>query len=176
MKKIFEKLILELYIDNGIKEFANGKSFEDFYNKCENGGWLLSLFKQANPEKLREFTLAKGYCANEFIHLIKDERSRKAIKAAIDFGNGKINENYLEKYSNEAYNAVQDIIGSAGVNINNKERVSNNIDYVSASIAAHASVSIYQCCNATFSNDKENQLKMANICKKYLPIEIWDII
>ena len=71
-------------------EWVGDKTWEQAYNDCERGDWLLWLFKKTNPDNLKELTLAKGHCANTVRHLMKDNRSILAVDAAIAFGNGEI--------------------------------------------------------------------------------------
>ena len=75
--------------------WAADKSWEEVYNTCNRGDWLLWLFKKTNPDDLQLLTLAKGHCANTVRHLMKDERSIKAVDAAIAFGLGEITKEEL---------------------------------------------------------------------------------
>src|ERR1017187_5205879 len=60
---------------------------EEFIEKAQRGDWMLWLAKKANIP-LKELTLAKGHCAATVLHLMKDERSKKAVEVAIKFGEG----------------------------------------------------------------------------------------
>ena len=131
MKELLQKL-------NACKdaiEWAGDKSWQEIYNTCHRGDWLLWLFKRTNPDDLKLLTLAKGHCANTVRHLMKDERSIKAVDAAIAFGEGKISRDEL--------------------------------DAAAADAAAFAA--------AVAAAKKENQQLTADICRKYLPIEVWNI-
>ena len=69
-------------------EFAKSKnSLLEAWNTCERGDWML-WFAEKLDCPLQLLTLAKGRCAETVIHLMRDERSRNAVKVAIDFGNG----------------------------------------------------------------------------------------
>jgi len=131
-------LLLKLNACNNAKEWAENKSWEEIYNTCHRGDWLLWLFKRTNPDDLQLITLAKGHCANTIRHLMKDERSLKAVDAAIAFGEGKITKDELDA----AYATAADADA-----------------YAAAAAASKA----------------ENQQLTADICRKFLPIEIWDI-
>jgi len=50
----------------------------------------LWLHQRTNKEDLKVRTLAKGHCANTVRHLMKDERSLKAVDTAIAYGEGRI--------------------------------------------------------------------------------------
>lgn len=86
------------------KEWAAGKSAAEVIETCYRGDWLLWLYKRVAPTNLQQLTLTKGHCANTVRHLMKDERSIKAVDAAIAFGEGKITKEEL----NAAYAAAAD--------------------------------------------------------------------
>ena len=90
------------------KEWAAGKSWQEVYDTCHRGDWLLWLYRRSEGYNLQKLTLAKGLCANTVRHLMKDERSLKAVDAAIDFGNGKISREELNAaaYANAAANVA----------------------------------------------------------------------
>jgi len=142
MKELLQKL-------NACKdaiEWAGDKSWEECYATCHRGDWLLWLFKRTNPDDLQLLTLAKGRCANTVRHLMKDERSIKAVDAAIAFGEGKISREELDAAANAAANA-----------------------------AAYAYSAYASAASAAYVAKKENQQLTADICRKYLPIPIWNI-
>ena len=132
-----KELLMKLNACPEAMEWAGDKSWEEIYNTCHRGDWLLWLFKRTNPDDLQLLTLAKGHCANTVRHLMKDERSLKAVDAAIAFGEGKISREKL-----------------------------NTSAYAAAAYAAAASA---------YAAEKENQQLTADICRKYLPIEVWNI-
>jgi hypothetical protein len=65
------------------------ESFENAWNNCHRGDWMLWMASKLKVD-IRAIALAKGKCAETVIHLMKDERSKKAVQAAIDFGMMKI--------------------------------------------------------------------------------------
>ena len=130
-----KELLNKLNACKDAREWAGDKSWQEIYNTCHRGDWLLWLFKRTNPDDLQLLTLAKGHCANTVRHLMKDERSIKAVDAAIAFGEGKISRDEL--------------------------------DAAAADAAAFAA--------AVAAAKKENQQLTADICRKYLPIEVWNI-
>jgi len=143
--KTINNLLKELKACQSAIDWAKDKTWEEIYSSCHRGDWLLWLFNKINPNDLQKLTLAKGYCANTVRHLMKDERSIKAIDAAILFGLGKISLEELDIYKVTAYAA----------------------DYAAAYVAANAT--------AYAAAKKENQQQTADICRQYLPIEIWNI-
>jgi hypothetical protein len=91
-----KNLLRELNACENAREWAADKTWQEVYETCHRGDWLLWLFKKTNPDDLQLLTLAKGHCANTVRHLIKDERSIKAIDAAIAFGLGEITKDELD--------------------------------------------------------------------------------
>ena len=85
---------------------AKYDSFEEAWNACERGDWMLWLAHQIKVD-LRVLTLAKGRCAELVIDLLEDERSIKAIKIAIAFGEGKATRKELDDAA-DAANAAAD--------------------------------------------------------------------
>ena len=74
--------------------------FKKSWNTCERGDWMLWYIAK-NKERLvledmRLITKAKALCANLVIHLMKDERSKEAIRIAIKFGEGNATRNELD--------------------------------------------------------------------------------
>jgi hypothetical protein len=108
-----EKLI-ELDACAEALEWAGDKTWEEIYNTCHRGDWLLWLFAKTNPDDFRLLTLVKAHCANTVRH--------------------------------SAYTAARVAAEAAGA-------------YAASYHAAK----------------KENQKLTADVCRKYLPIEIWNV-
>ena len=88
MKTLKEFLKRNQACEDGF-DFAKDLTLEQFLKTCERGDWILWLFAKMNPDSLRELTLAKAHCANTVRHLMKDQRSIKAVDIAIAFGEGR---------------------------------------------------------------------------------------
>ena len=144
-----KELLMKLNACPKAMEWVGNKSWEECYATCHRGDWLLWLFKRTNPDDLRLLTLSKGHCANTVRHLMKDERSLKAVDAAIAFGEGKISREELNTSAAAAYAAFA----------------------YAAFAAAAAAAAAADAADAK----KENQQLTADICRKYLPIEVWNI-
>ena len=154
-----KKLLKELDACFPAIEWAADKSWEEIYSTCHRGDWLLWLFKKVNPTDKRLLTLAKAHCVNTVCHLMKDERSLNAIKVAIDYGNNlatdeELNAAYADAYA--AYAAAADAADAAA-------------DYAAYADAYAAYAADYAAART------KNQKETADICRKYLPIEIWNI-
>ena len=144
-------------------DWASGKTWEEVYSTCHRGDWLLWLFAKTNPDNLQELTLAKGHCANTVRHLMSDERSIAAVDAAIAFGEGKITK---EELNAAAYAYAATAVDAA-----------DYAAYAAAAAAYAAYAAAYDAAAAAAYADakKENQKQTADICRKYLPIELWNI-
>ena len=171
MKELLQKL-------NACKdaiEWAGDKSWQEIYNTCHRGDWLLWLFKRTNPDDLKLLTLAKGHCANTVRHLMKDERSIKAVDAAIAYGEGKISREELDAAASAAYAAyVYDAAYAAYDAAGDGTYAAVGAAYAAASAAADSAAYANAAANAAAAK-KENQQLTADICRKYLPIEVWNI-
>ena len=138
------------------KEWASEKSWQEVYNTCHRGDWLLWLYRKSKGYDFQKLTLAKGLCANTVRHLMKDERSMKAVDAAIAFGKGEISIDELADADARAVYAA----GNAAH---------------AAYAAAHAAHAAHAAADADAADArKENQQKTADIVREVLPIEIWE--
>ena len=153
-----KELLIKLNACREAREWASDKSWSEIYNTCHRGDWLLWLFKKTNPDDLQLLTLAKGHCANTVRHLMKDERNLKAVDASIAFGEGKISREKLNTSAAAAY-AASDASDA----------------FAAAAYAAYADAA--NAADAAFNAaaKRENQQLTADICRKYLPIEVWNI-
>jgi len=189
--KTFKKLLIELNACKDAREWAGDKSWQEIYNTCHRGDWLLWLFKRTNPDDLQLLILAKGHCANTVRHLMKDERSIKAVDAAIAYGEGKISREELDAAANAAANAAAaDAAAAAYAASAASHAAASHAAAASAAYAAAAADATYAAAYAAAYVDaaaanaayaaydtakKENQQLTADICRKYLPIPIWNI-
>jgi hypothetical protein len=71
------------------------------WENCPRGDWMLWLASCLGVDK-RLLTLAKGRCAQTVLYLMKDQRSKDAVKAAIDYGEGNITDQELRAYADAA--------------------------------------------------------------------------
>lgn len=141
------------------QHWADGKTWQEIYTTCHRGDWLLWLFARTNPDDLQILTLAKGHCANTFRHLMKDPRSIKAVDTAIAFGEGKATREQLDAASADGYAAAVAYAADG------------------AAAAAYAAFAAFDAAAyaAAAAADKKDQQLTADICRKYLPIQCWNI-
>ena len=177
-------------------DWASGKTWEEVYSSCHRGDWLLWLFAKTNPDNLQELTLAKGHCANTIRHLMKDERSISAVDAAIAYGEGKITKEELDVAAYAAYAyaayaataayavyaaAAAAFASFAAANAAAYAAFASYAAYATddaatyAATGAYATAASYAADAAAGYAEKKNQQQTADICRKYLPIEIWNI-
>jgi len=167
-----KELLMKLNACQEAMEWVGNKSWEECYATCHRGDWLLWLFKRTNPDDLQLLTLAKGHCANTVRHLMKDERSIKAVDAAIAFGEGKISRDELDAADAAAFAASAS--AAAAYASAASAASAAYAAYAAAYAAAAASDDAYAAYVADAAK-KENQQLTADICRKYLPIEVWNI-
>ena len=156
--------------------FAKDLTLEQFLDTCEKGDWILWLFNKSNPKDKRLRTLVAGHCANTVRHLMKDERSRKAVDVAIKYGEGKATIQQLEIATSAAHAAAY-----TSAYTTDADAYAASAAYAYAAYAAHAYDDIYVYAStsaslaAAFASTKTNEKLTADICRKYLPIELWNI-
>ena len=88
------------------------KTPKEVWENCPRGDWMLWIAVKLKVNK-RLLTLAKGKCAETVIHLMKDQRSKDAVKAAIDYGENRINDQELKIAYAAAYAAAADAAAAA---------------------------------------------------------------
>lgn len=100
----FKQLLEDLGACTDAREWAGGKTIEQVVSECHRGDWLLWLAQKIYIDK-QQLTLAKGLCANTVRHLMKDERSIKAVDTAIAYGNGFATDEELNAAADAAADA-----------------------------------------------------------------------
>jgi len=174
------------------KEF---KSFEEAWDACPRGDWMLWLASKLKVDK-RLLTLTKGYCAKTVEHLMKDERSKKAVQAAIDYGNNLIDEEELRGAAATAYAATATAAAAADAAAADDAAAAAYAAYAAyaaaaayaayaaaaadaaADAAAYAAYAVADAAAdaAAYAAKKENQKLTADICRKYLSKIVFKLI
>ena len=169
-----KELLIKLGACKEATDWAADKSWEENYSTCNRGDWLLWLFAKTNKGDLQLLKLAKGHCANTVRHLMTDERSLKAVDAAIAFGEGKITIEELDAVAKEALDAARAVAHAdyyAGA-----AAWAAGADTFDGYAAANAAYAAAYAAGAADDIAYEANLKLtADICRKYLPIEIWNV-
>ena len=152
------------------KEWAEGQTWPEIYAACHRGDWLLWLFARTNPELVRERVLAACHCANTVRGLMKDPRSVAAVDAAIAFGVGKIDKQELKDAAGAAGDA-----GAAGAAGAAGDAAWAAWAAWAAGDAAWAAGAAWAAWAAAWAAGDANRQQTADICRRLLPIEIWNI-
>ena len=168
--------------------WCDEQTIEESWANCHRGDWMLWIYAKLYPDNIKELALAKGHCANTVSHLMKDERSTKAVDAAIAFGNGEISLKELKiayTAADAAYAAAADAAYAAAA------YTTAAAAYAAAAAAAAytaavdayaytaAAVDAYAYAAATDATAAatdataactDNRLKTAEICRQYLKL------
>ena len=156
-------------------KWLGDKTLQEAFAECKRGDWMLWAHYKLYPEKIRELTLAKGHCANTVRHLMKDERSRDAVDAAIAFGEGKITKDKLRAAADAAAAAA-----AANADAAANAYAADIAAYAAADVAAYAAAAAYAdtyaaaaytAADAAAAAHKKHQQQTADICRKYLNID-----
>ena len=152
------------------------KTYKEAWQNCERGDWMLWLAARLKVDE-RKLFLASGKCAETVIHLMKDQRSRDGVQAAIDYGNGLINKNQLENAAyaaasaaDAAYAAAYAAYAADAADAAAYAASAADAAYAAFAAAAYAAYAAYDAASAATSAaaKKNNQLLTANICREIL--------
>jgi hypothetical protein len=152
--------------------WAGDKTIEEAVHECHRGDWLLWLAQRCDVE-LKPLTLAKAHCANTVRHLMKDERSIKAVDVAIAFGQGRatldeLNEVYSAAAKAAAY-AYAAVNAAAYASASASAAAAADSEFADAAAAAAydaAYAAAYAAANAAAR--AANRQQTADICRKHI--------
>ena len=191
--KTIEELLTKLGACEEARNWAKGKTFVEVYTTCERGDWLNWLFSKTNHEDVQLLTLVKGHQANTVRHLMKDERSLKAIDTAIAFGEGRATREELNNAAEEAYvaaayaaEAAYAAAGAAEADARyaaaaayaavEAARAASAAGASAASAAAAARAASAAGASAAYTAaEQANQKQTADIFRKYISIDKFKI-
>ncbi len=194
----FKQLLIELNACADARNWSEGKSWKEVYKECHRGDWLIWLFKKTTNADKRLRALVAGHCANTVRHLMENERSTNAVDVVIRFGNGLATEDELRNaadnaaadnaaYANAAYAAAYaaaDNAAYANAAYANAAYAAANAAYANAAYAAAYAAANAAYANAAYANaayaaydaaKKANQKQTADIVRKFIPIEKFNI-
>jgi hypothetical protein len=191
----FMQLLNDLGACKDARDWAKGKSWQEVYDTCHRGDWILWLYRKSKGYNFQKLTLAKALCANTVRHLMKDERSVKALNAAIAFGKGEISIDelyaaYAAAAAATPYAATADAAAAAdayayaaaaadaAADADASAWAASAAAWAAAAAAAPYAAAAYAYAYAADADAyaaarKENQQKTADIVREVLPIEIW---
>ena len=181
MAQTLKKLLNDINACSDAIEWAADKTIKEVVDQCHRGDWLLWLAKKVDIG-LQPLTLAKGYCANTVRHLMKDERSIKAIDTAIAYGEGYTTIEELKAYAAAAYaatypaDAYADAYAAAAAYAATYPADAYAATYPADAYTDAAAYTAAAAYAATYPADayvaaaakKENQMQTADICRKYI--------
>jgi hypothetical protein len=144
---------------NAAVKWLGKRTVEQMVNECERGDWLLWLAEKAGLD-LQPLTLAKARCAKTVVHLMKDERSIKAVEVAERFGLGQATR---EELADAAY-AAADVDFAAADAYTAYAAAYAAYAAVDAAYTAYAAADA--AADAVDDARKENQMQTANICRE----------
>jgi hypothetical protein len=176
--KTFKQYLQTLHACEESIIWAGDKTIEEAVHECHRGDWLLWLAQRCDVE-LKPLTLAKAHCANTVRHLMKDERSIKAVDVAIAFGQGRATLDELnEVYSDAAY-AVASATADSAVKAAAYAAAAAAADadsdvadaayaYAAAADAAAAAAAAAAYAAAAAAAEAANRQQTADICRKHI--------
>ena len=164
--KTFQQLLKELKACNEAIVWSQNMTIEETIKASQRGDWLLWLAKKIDLP-IDKLTLTKGHCAKTVFHLMKDERSRKAVDAAIAFGEGKISKEELKNAAYAAY-AAADAAADAATDAADAADAAAYAAAYAADAAAYAADAA-DAADAAADARTQTLQKCADIVRKHYP-------
>lgn len=161
--------------------FAACKSWKTVYETCQRGDWLLWLFTRTNPDDLESLTRAKIECVKPFLHLTDDEVTLQGVETTERFLRGDISLGDLIRGSNHVDKRSYDLLMSkrhaeAHIATAVYSAMMQKIETDHCAAYAVASAAEWNAHKYEKWITKNNTLMLtADICRQYLPYEIWSI-
>jgi len=169
MMKTFKELLKEIEACSKARHMVRNMTVEEAVAKCHRGDWLLWLAAKIDIG-LQPLSLAKGHCANTVRHLMKDDRSIKAVDMVITFGEGKVTIEELAAYATaDAAAATTDAAYAAAYAVYTAYAATYAAYATAISTTANAATgTTAYAADIADTARKKNQLQTAEICKKYI--------
>jgi hypothetical protein len=173
--KTLKEFLEEINACEDARTWASDKTIEQVVKECHRGDWLLWLSRKVEIN-LQTRTLAKALCAKTVIHLMKDERSRKAIEVAEAFGRGNATREELDA----AYYAADAAADAADAAYYAAADAADAAYYAAAAAADAADAAYYAAAAAYYAAAaadaayyaaaaiKNNQMTTADICREIM--------
>jgi len=169
-----KNLLIKLEACREAIEWVGDKDLKEAWETCHRGDWMLWLAAMTKVDH-RTLTLAKGRCAKTVVHLMKDELIINAVKAAIDYGNGRITYKELDNAADAAYaaHAAYTTTDHAAAHAAYTAAANTAATYANAA-AAYAAAANAAAANAADDARVKNQKATADICREILTEEVFN--
>jgi hypothetical protein len=184
-KNEIEKLIIKFELDENFIKWSKGKKWEEIYSSCPNGDWLFSLYKKTSSSRKKTILKINGYFVKTIKHYIAGESLKDLVEYVIDYGENRISIKELARAQKKAE------LENGRVGIKSKWR-RNVRNAENANLAALSSSTLNLKYNDTLFYLKlmdfyDMRLRKAssiylmyveeraNICRKHLPLELWNL-
>jgi hypothetical protein len=157
--------------NKGLDYYKSQPDFKAAWENCPRGDWMLWIAQRLQVDT-KVLILAKGKCAETIIHLMKDEKSVNAVKAAIAYGMSEITERDLDIAYAYAYEVeIREFSLTAAA-----AALSANLSGSADSLATV--VTDARTCFFDYDAEvkKEGLLKLANICREILTEQVLEKI
>ena len=154
----------------GIKWTRSQKNYKTAWQNCERGDWMLWLANRLNVDD-RKFTMAKAMCAKQVEHLMKDQRSKDALQACFDYGNGKISRDELNVYAAAADDAADAYTAYDAADADAYAYAAYDA-YTAAYVYAADAAAMTATADAFYAAYADSLRKSADICREYLTEEV----
>jgi hypothetical protein len=170
MKKNTEKFDIAQYNPclTGKDYYDSKASFEEAWNECERGEWLLWISTKLEIDR-RLLVKAAALCANTVRHLMEDKRSTDAIDACLRYTAGEIGERELIEYATAAYAAASYAAAAANAAANANANAAaaanaaaNVVANANAAANANANAAAYAANAAAYAANAANVVANAN--------------
>ena len=167
-KKFLNYLNSKKACENAI-EWTGKRLPKQVWNECERGDWMLWLISKSENYSIQQITAIKVECAELVKHLMKDERSLKALEVAKKFSKGKATIEEL-KAATAAANAAVAVAAYAADAYAYAAAANAAATNAAAAAAAYAAYAAYAANAAANAADAyaETLKKCADICRKHI--------
>jgi hypothetical protein len=155
---------------DGAEYYESQPDFKTAWENCQRGDWMLWLASKLEVD-IRTITLAKGLCAKTVLHLMKDERSIKAVDVAIEYGMGTITDDAMRYANINAHVAADASYAAAAASADAAAYAAADAAACAADAAAYAAADAAADADAdadAYAARTENRRQTANICREVL--------
>jgi hypothetical protein len=150
----------------GAIEWVSDKDAKTAWETCERGDWMLWIAKRQGVN-IKQLTLAKVKCASLVKHLMKDDRSLKALEVAEKFALGEATIDELRAAAHAA-----DAVAYAYAAYAAADAADADAAAYAAAYAAYAAVdAAAYAADGAYVVRSDILLKAANICREVISFD-----